>query len=555
MDYKRVVLYLALAFTVFSLWTSWLKDYPMNRVATTQTMTTATTNIPASPQQVSNVPSTEPTQKTATTPATPDDRTIQVNTDVLNVKIDKLGGTITQVSLPKYPAELKSNVPVAIMSDDPNNYYIAQSGLTGADGPDTQQGQVMYQAEQKVYTLQPGQNEMDVKLTWHNAKGLQLTKTFRFTRNDYAVHINYNLQNNNSKTWSGNLYNQIRKAPEPKKHFLQFSTYTGAAISSAEKPYEKLSYSKLRDENLSRNIRGGWLAVQQRYFLSAAVPNQQENNHYYSNVDDKGIYTLGYLGPVLSAAPGKAVDTTSTVYVGPELEDRLKAVAPHLDLTIDFGWLWWLSIPILWVMTQIYRVVGNWGWAIVLVTVLIKAIFYKLSEMSYRSMGKMRLLQPKLAELKQRYGDDRQKLGQATMELYRQEKVNPLGGCLPIIIQIPVFIALYYVLIESVQFRHAPFMLWIQDLSSKDPYYVLPILMGISMWVQQRLNPAPPDPVQARVMQFMPALFTVFFLTFPSGLVLYWLTNNVLSILQQWYIMRRLEKPKAKKNHPVKKKR
>lgn len=550
MNYRRVIIYFALAFTVFSLWTSWLKDYPMG-TSSNASSSEATNTMPAS--QVP--PGTQLTQSSAQTPPASvlsPQHLIKVATDVLNVTIDTKGGSIVDVALPKYPAELHSKEPVTILNDNPDAFYISESGITGPQGPDTQQGQVTYQADKTSYVLQPGQNELDVKLNWRNPKGLLLTKTFKFKRDDYAIHINYLLENKGKTPWTGNVYTQIRKKPEPKRHFFQFSTFTGPAISSPEKPYQKLSYEKLA-ENFNQTVRGGWLATQQRYFLTAAVPNQQETNHYYSSVDDKEIYTLGYLGPALTAQPGQTATTTSTVYVGPELADRLKAIAPHLDLTVDFGWLWWLSIPILWVMTQIYKVVGNWGWAIVLVTILIKAIFYKLSEMSYRSMGKMRLLQPKLAELKQRHGDDRQKLGQATMELYRQEKVNPLGGCLPILIQIPVFIALYYVLIESVQFRHAPFILWIHDLSSKDPYFILPILMGISMWVQQKLNPAPPDPVQARVMQLMPILFTVFFLTFPSGLVLYWLTNNVLSIIQQWYIMRRLEKPLQKKGKVKKK--
>jgi len=292
--------------------------------------------------------------------------------------------------------------------------------------------------------------------------------------------------------------------------------------------------------NVSRAVKGGWLAFQQRYFLGAWVPNQHQAQHYYSRVNGD-IYTLGFVGPQLKVASGDQLRTRTTLYAGPEMADRLAVVAPHLDLTVDYGWLWALSVSIFWIMKHIYNFFGNWGIAIILVTLLIKLIFYKLSEKSYRSMAKMRKLSPQLQTLKERYGDDRQRMSQATMELYRREKVNPLGGCLPMLIQIPFFFALYYVLIESVELRQAPFMLWIQDLSAKDPYYILPLLMGASMYFQQKLNPAPPDPIQARMMNLMPVMFTALFLTFPSGLVLYWLTNNCLSILQQWYIMRRVD--------------
>lgn len=553
MDSKRLLLYFALAFIVFSLWTNWLKDHPPATASATAPTTTAASAVP-SEATVASVPATTNQTTVAQTSQTPADRIVTVNTDTLIVKIDKLGGNIIGVSLRKYPAEIKSTEPVSLLTDDPANYYIAQTGVTGPQGPDTTAGQVQYQSSQNTYTLADGQKQLVVNLSWRDAKGLSVVKTFTFNHDDYAVHLNYQIKNNSAQPWSGNIYAQLRRKPEPKHHAFQFSTFSGAAISSPEKPYQKLSYSKLENENLNQVIRGGWLAMQQRYFLSAWVPNQQQANRYYSNVDADGIYTVGFIGPTMTVAPGQSFNSATTLYAGPELEDRLKAVAPHLDLTIDFGWLWWLSIPILWIMEKIYKVVGNWGWSIVIITVLIKALFYKLSEMSYRSMARMRQLQPKMKELKDRHGDDKQKLSQATMELYRKEKVNPLGGCLPIIVQIPVFIALYYVLIEAVQLRQAPWILWIHDLSARDPYYILPILMGISMFFQQRLNPAPPDPVQARVMQLMPIMFTVFFMTFPSGLVLYWLTNNVLSILQQWHITRSLEKKVMQKIHKIEEK-
>lgn len=548
MDSKRLILYFALAFVVFSLWTSWLKDYPAAPAAQPTTESAATTPSAPAPVTTAAVVPIAPAQAAPEAPASaPSSRLVEVNTDVLNVKIDTLGGNIVSVSLPQYPDKVKSKDPVVILNENPDTYYVAQTGITGPQGPDTAQGQVQYKADQTSYTLQPGQNELAVNLTYKNPQGLTVTKVFRFQRDDYAIHVDYNVENHSDTAWSGNIYSQIRRKAEPKRAMFQFSTYNGAAISSPENPYQKISYSKMNDENLNQSIRGGWLAMQQRYFLSAWAPNQQQTNQYYTSVDANKIYTIGYIGPTITVPAAQKFNTTTTLYVGPELEDRLKTVAPHLDLTIDFGWLWWLSIPILWVMEKIHKVVGNWGWSIVLVTLLIKLLFYKFSEMSYRSMAKMRQLQPKIAQLKEKYGDDRQKMSQATMELYRKEKVNPLGGCLPILVQIPVFIALYYVLIEAVQLRQAPWILWINDLSARDPYFILPVLMGISMFFQQRLNPAPPDPVQARVMQLMPVMFTIFFATFPSGLVLYWLTNNVLSILQQWHITRSIERKVVQK--------
>jgi YidC/Oxa1 family membrane protein insertase len=294
------------------------------------------------------------------------------------------------------------------------------------------------------------------------------------------------------------------------------------------------------EQNLNVSITGGWAAMLEHYFLSAWVPANTEMFNYYSHVTDGDMYTLGMLSAPLTLQPGATTIVGAKLYTGPEIMDRLKAVAPNLDLTIDYGFLWFISIAIFWLMKQIYQIVGNWGWSIVLVTVIIKLAFYHLSAKSYRSMAAMRKLQPRLQMLKERYGDDKQKLTQTTMELYKAEKINPLGGCLPVLVQIPVFIALYWVLIESVELRQAPFILWIHDLSAKDPYFILPIIMGITMFIQQHLNPPPADPVQAKMMKFLPIFFTFLFINFPAGLVLYWIVNNSISILQQWYITKKV---------------
>jgi YidC/Oxa1 family membrane protein insertase len=307
----------------------------------------------------------------------------------------------------------------------------------------------------------------------------------------------------------------------------------------------------MEEKNLNTFVEGGWLAVQQRYFITAWIPEKKQQNHYYSKVGPNNLFTIGSIGSTLHVRPGKTANIYSTLYLGPEIASDLKPLAKGLDLTIDYGWLFIFSNAIFWLMSKIYSVVGNWGWSIILVTLLIKSAFYKLSESSFRSMAKMRKLQPRMEALKTQYGNDKQKLSQETMKLYKTEKANPLGGCLPMIVQIPVFIALYYVLIESVQLRQAPFMFWIQDLSTKDPYYILPVLMGLSMFLQQKLSPAPTDPTHAKAMMALPVVFSLFLMNFPSGLVLYWLVNNCLQVLQQWYITRRIEKgldkPKKKK--------
>jgi YidC/Oxa1 family membrane protein insertase len=477
-------------------------------------------------------------------------RLVTLGNDVLNIQIDPKGGNLVNAGLLEYPKSLDSKDPVQILSSVPENLNIAQSGLLSEMGPDQRTGQALYQVSQYENTLADGKDTVSVDLKW-NQGGVSVIKRFTLKRGDYAVGIQYIIDNKSGKPWVGNFYAQIRqKHHEEKSSFMGFSTYTGAAISSADKPYEKFPFSKLTKADLSRNIQGGWVSVQERYFLSAWVPDQKSENHYFSRVGEDDIYTIGLVGPKLEVAPGKTVTNEAKLYLGPELNDPLKALAPHLELSIDYGWAWVISSAIFWVMEKINAFVGNWGWSIILVTLFIKLAFYKLSEKSYVSMAKMRLLTPKIEALKTRYPDDKQKQSKAMMELYRKEKVNPVGGCLPMLLQIPVFIALYYVLIESVDLRQAPFIFWIQDLSAKDPYYILPVLMGASMLLTQMLTPVTStDKAQIYMMRYgMPIIFTLLFMNFPSGLVLYWLVNNLLSVAQQWYIMKKYED-----THPAKK--
>jgi YidC/Oxa1 family membrane protein insertase len=339
--------------------------------------------------------------------------------------------------------------------------------------------------------------------------------------------------------------------PNNKQGLSNMATFFGAAISSPEKRFQKISFKEMAQQNLNQTITGGWAAMIQHYFVSAWVPEANTTQQYFSRVMPDGLYTIGMIGPKLSIAPGGTYNTSATFYAGPSISNQLEKAAPGLQLTIDYGWFWFISSIIFWMMQHIYNLVGNWGWSIVLVTLVIKLMFYHLSAKSYRSMSVLKKLQPRINTLKERYGDDKQKFTQATLELYKKEKVNPMSGCLPILIQIPVFIGLYWVLVESVQLRQAPFILWIHDLSIKDPYYILPLLMGISMFLQQRLSPPPADPTQAKIMMLMPVVFTLLFLNFPAGLMLYWFVNNLLSFLQQWYIMHSIEK--VEKTEKVKK--
>jgi YidC/Oxa1 family membrane protein insertase len=552
-QFRRILLYVATAVVAVLLWNAWNKEHPSNTEASQQTQTSSTgapssfvppsyTTTGAQPQ--STAPNSSPTPpQAAGQQAAPATMGVNVKTDVLDVNIDSQGNLV-DAKLRKYNEALGKNPqPMPILSSAPETLYLAQSGLKAVNATATEA--IPYHADQSQYTLADGQNNLTVKLVGTTPAGLQVTKTFEFTRNKYDIRTTYQIHNSGTSPWAGNIYQQIVRKNVPPPGSQHSRSYIGAAISSLDKPYQKIPFKKLNEEQINQNVQGGWIAMQQPYFLTAWIPPGDQANHFYSSVSNN-IYTLGYVGAPLTVAPGADVSQKSTFYAGPELPDDLKTLGKGLDLTIDYGWLWMISKAIFWVMDHVHSVVGNWGWSIIITTLLIKLLFYKLSEKSYASMAKMREIQPRLQALKERYGEDKQALSKATMEFYKKEKINPLGGCLPTVIQIPVFIALYYVLIESVQLRQAPFIFWIRDLSVHDPYYILPILMGISMFVQQRLSPPPPDPAQAKMMMFLPVVFTVFFLSFPAGLVLYWLVNNCTSILQQWYIMKTYKNPKPK---------
>lgn len=547
LDSIRMGLYVALIVLGLFLYQAWEREHPRQSAASPAA---ATTTVPANGHYVPNAaPEAAATSAvTASAPASTAPVTssstgqiVTVRTDVLEASIDTHGGDIVQVKLPKYPESLNSKTPFLLLNDKPETQYIAESGLLGKQGPDTSTSQAAYQVEQTSYQLQPGQDTVSVKLNWQNEQGLKVTKRLTFTRGSYEVKVAYDVKNDSAEAWQGSMYTQLLRTntpPATRSGIMNLTTYFGAAISTPQKPYDKITFKKMQEQNLDMTVQGGWAAMVQHYFISAWVPPKDATSTYYSRVTN-GLYTIGMIGQAESVAPGATATTEAKLYAGPAIADNLEQTAKGLKLTIDYGWLWFISSIIFWMMQKIYEVVGNWGWSIILVTIVIKLLFYRLSAKSYRSMSVLKKLQPRITALKERFGDDKQAFTKATMDLYRREKVNPMSGCLPILIQIPVFIALYWVLVESVQLRLAPF-LWIHDLSQADPYYILPVLMGISMFVQQRLNPPPPDPMQAKVMMMMPLLFTVLFAGFPAGLILYWVVNNTLSFLQQWYIMHKL---------------
>ena len=549
MDIRRVVLYALFVFVVYSLWNSWQQDYPaVSQSNNHQIVKDNNIILPELNLDESDEPHNDVVKSKISSTV------VNVKTDVLDLDIDLAQGDIVQAKLLAYPeSNQEKNKPFVLLYNKTKQRYVADSNLFTLNGKNTQPVEVVYSSAQTQYQLS-SQKELTVVLHGQREDGLLVDKEFIFHPGSYVVDVRYVIKNNGTQVWKGYMNTQIlRRAPEEdKSNMFHVGSFTGASYSQpGEHKYKKLSFKDFTKNNLDIDTNGGWVAMQQHYFLTAWIPDANKRHRLYTRFNDDD-FIIGAVSPSIVIEPKETKKISSKLYVGPEITDNLKSIAPGLDLTVDYGWLWFLSSLLFSLLKSINSLLGNWGWSIVTVTLLIKLAFYRLSATSYKSMASMRKLQPKLASLRERYGDDKVKISQATMELYRQEKVNPLGGCLPIIVQIPVFIALYWVLLESVELRQAPFLAWITDLASADPYHVLPIVMGATMLIQQKLNPAPPDPMQAKVMMFLPILFTGLFWNFPAGLVLYWIVNNSLSILQQWYITRKYDKS-SNNNKPNKK--
>lgn len=537
MDSRRSLLVLALLFISFLVYQQWQMDYNTPQpVATEQAQTTTPTNT-------SDVPASSSSTAAIATDTQVKGRVITLENDVFRLKVDTLGGDVISSELLKYDAELKSNTPFVLLTNTPEHVYIAQSGLIGKDGIDSTAGRADYQVSGDNFKLADGQNELSVPFVFEK-NGVTYRKIFVLKRGEYDVGVNFEIQNQSANAIEVEPYGQLRHTLVESSGSMAMPTYTGGAYSSSETNYKKYSFEDMGNANLSVNTKAGWVAILQHYFVSAWIPNQDSDNQLYSLTDKaNNIGSIGYRGPVTVVPAGATQTITSKLWTGPKLQEKMGEVANHLDLTVDYGWAWFIAKPLFKLLTLIQSLVQNWGLAIIGVTLVVKAILYPLTKAQYTSMAKMRMLQPKMQEMRERFGDDRQRMSQEMMKLYKEEKVNPLGGCLPILLQMPIFIALYWTFMEAVELRHAPFFGWIQDLSAQDPYYILPLLMGGSMFLLQKMSPTPiADPVQQKVMTFMPVMFTVFFLWFPSGLVLYWLTSNCITIVQQWLIYRQLEK-------------
>ncbi|MBB1527677.1 membrane protein insertase YidC [Pectobacterium carotovorum] len=535
MDSQRNLLLIALLFVTFMLWQAWETD--KNPPATTQAI-----------QQATNAVTGDATNQGV--PASGQGKLITVKTDVLSLTINTRGGDIEQAHLLAYPDTLGSDKPFHLLETTSEFVYQAQSGLTGKNGPDNPANgpRPLFTTTQDSFELADGQSELRIPMTYTSADGVTYTKTFVLKRGDYALNVDYSVNNTSAQPLELTLFGQLKQSIELPKHRdtsssnFALHTYRGAAFSSSEDKYKKYSFSDM-DENLNVTTNGGWVAMLQQYFATAWIPTTAGANTFYTSKLGNGQAAIGFKSAPVVVAAGSQQDLKTTLWVGPEIQDKMAAVAPHLDLTVDYGWLWFISQPLFKLLKFLHSFIGNWGFSIIAITFIVRGIMYPLTKAQYTSMAKMRLLQPKLQAMRERIGDDKQRMSQEMMALYKSEKVNPLGGCFPLLIQMPIFLALYYMLMGSVELRHAPFALWIHDLSAQDPYYILPILMGVTMFFIQKMSPTTvTDPMQQKIMTYMPVIFTVFFLWFPSGLVMYYIVSNLVTILQQQLIYRGLEK-------------
>lgn len=529
MDFQRLLLVTIFSLSSLMLWESWQAYlHPVPALVTTA----GNEKTQFSKKITENL---SPVAKVEIAPA---GKKITVKTDSLFVNINTAGGNIEYVELLQHKNANDKSKPIVLMQQGDGRTYIAQTGLLGSNLPNHN---ATFSSVAENYELAPGKDELDVGLEYA-VDGKRIIKTYTFHRGSHLVDVNYRIENFGKETQEASAYFQlVRDGNPPEGDSKLVPTYTGPAIYTDADKFQKIDFESIeKDKVAPKQANNGWVAMLQHYFVSAWLPSGNLDREFYTKKLDENLYSAGVLIQLPKIEPGQKGDLTIPLYLGPAHAD-LDQIAPGFGLTVDYGWLTIIASPLFFVLTFIQGWVHNWGIAIIVLTILIKLAFFPLSAASYRSMAKMRVVAPKLEKIKQQYGDDRERLNRAMMDLYKTEKINPLGGCLPILIQIPVFIALYWAILSSVELRHAPFFGWIDDLSAIDPYYVLPVIMGISMWVQSKLNPVPPDPLQAKLMQTMPIIFSVVFFFFPAGLVLYSIVNNLLSIGQQWYITSNLE--------------
>lgn len=533
MNSQRNILLMALLLVSFMLFQSWTASKNPQVQPSVQTTSNSGVDVPKLSED--GTPLTEP--------ATSSSKNITISSDVLSLTVNTQGGDILESKLLKYDAELDSADAFILLQDNAKKTYIAQSGLIGPQGIDKSGERPLYSVSADEFTLADGASELRVPMTYVK-DGITYTKVYVLTAGNYGVKVEYLINNQSDAAANVTMYAQLKQSigGEQAGSSLAMRSYTGAAFSANDTHYEKYSFDEIADSNLNESFNRGWIAMLQHYFASAWIPSEQANNQLFTTSRNQFRY-IGFKQPQVTIPAGQTVTTSATLWTGPKIPSKMEATAEYLDLTVDYGWLWFIAKPLHWLLVFFQGFVSNWGLAIICITFLVRGAMYPLTKAQYTSMAKMRLLQPKLQAMRERLGDDRQRMSQEMMELYKKEKVNPLGGCFPILLQMPIFIALYWALMESVELRHSPFFGWIQDLSAQDPYYILPILMAVSMFVMQKMSPSTvTDPMQQKIMTFMPIMFSIFFLFFPSGLVLYWLVSNIVSIIQQALIYKGLEK-------------
>jgi len=553
MDNQRIFVWAALALLLYLNYTTWQGDYAPAKTAVTTPAASPSAIADKTTHSLPELPSESPANA-ATPPATPTTTApvgseatgtaqpaiIHVRTDVLDLDISTRGGELVRADLPKYPkVKNQPDVPIRLFNTDSSGLFVARSGLRAADKRAEPTHLAVFEAAQNNYQLSSGGSKLEVPLKWSDGQGLTVTKTYTFEPGSYRIGVRYDAVNDSPTPWKAASYVQlVRHYVHVERSYFNVETnaYRGPAVYDG-KAYHKLDVEDKEDSHFKQTFSSGWLAAMQHHFVAAAVPPTNEPYDYQLTVDADNNFVMSYRGPLVEIAPGGKHTFTETLFVGPKLQEQLKATGPGLERTADYGKLTIIAQPLFWLLERVHSFVGNWGWSIIIVTFLIKLVFYKLTAASGRSMAKMRNMSPRIKAIQERYKDDREQLGRQMMELYKREKINPLAGCLPILIQIPFFLAFYWVLLESVEMRQAPFLGWIMDLSSKDPYFILPILMGAAMFGQFKLQPMPStDPMQAKIFAFMPVIMAGTMAWFPAGLVLYWLTNTLLSITQQYRI-------------------
>ena len=548
MDQRRLILFLVFSFALVMLWDGWIKHNQPPAAAQPQIAAGAAAPADgAVPTPTLNAAAGQPVvpgEQAAGAAGVP---RVVVETDLLRAEVSAQGGDIVRLELKQHKASGEAGGNFVLFDDGTTRHqYAAQSGLIGEGLPTHK---TVFALPASELRLKDGEDAVELRLQAPEQNGVQVTKVMRFARGSYLVDVAYEIRNGGAQALAPHAYFQLTRDGNPAEQVEAFgvTTFTGPAFYTDANKFQKVQFADITDGDakFAKTASDGWVAMVQHYFVSAWLPEPGVQREYFARALGNNLFSAGVILPVAAIEPGSAATVGTRLYAGPQEQDKLEGIAPGLDLVVDYGWLTVIAAPLFWVLSWFHSLTGNWGWAIILVTVAIKAIFFPLSAASYKSMAKMRVLGPRLQRMKELYGNDKARMQQEMMNLYRTEKINPLGGCLPILVQIPVFIALYWVLLGSVEMRHAPWLGWITDLSAKDPYFILPIIMGASMLIQMKLNPTPPDPIQAKVMMAMPIVFTFMFLWFPSGLVLYWVVNNILSIAQQWQITRMIESAKS----------